>query len=375
MTLKSFSRKSFMKTTGLGLTSSLVTSNLLGTNVKNLMTTKLIKYAICGLGNYAENWIAHAIEKSSYAELTSIITGSPHKVAHWQKKYSIKDSNVYNYQTLDLIKNNPNIDCVYIATPTGNHPELTIRCFEAGKHVICEKPMAPTVADCNRMISSAKRADKTLQIGYRLYWDPYNIRLMQAMRNNEFGQLKEMEGAFSYDHGKCTGLGDWRLTKEMNVAGALYDIGVYVVQSAFYSAQRHPLEVSASYSTDRTAIFKEVPEHWNWELEWPGGIRSKHSASYGNNANYIKLKTEKGSINLEPAYSYSNIKGQSPSGKMDYADIFQQKLQIDGQSLAILGERPNITPGEMGRRDIEVLTAIMEAADTGKSVKFSHFEY
>lgn len=381
---KSLSRKSFLKISGLGLSASLLTPNILGSKLKNLMekkalnshkTNQPLKFALCGLGNYAHNWIAPAIVQSEHAELTAIITGSPDKVSHWQNKYSIKDDNVYDYQTLDRIKDNLDIDCVYIATPTGNHAELTIRSFEAGKHVICEKPMAPTVADCDRMINAAKKANKTLQIGYRLYWDPFNMDLMQAMRELKYGSLKGMKSGFSYDQGSLTRPGDWRLTQAMNVAGALYDIGVYVVQSAFYSAQGHPLSVTASHSTDRADIFKEIPEHWDWQFEWPNGLSSQHSSSYGRNENYVKLKTEAGSLALEPAFSYKNIAGHTPTGAMNYPEVFQQKLQIDGQSLAILGQSPSSTPGEMGRRDIQALTAIMEAADTGASVKFNHFDY
>ena len=117
--------------------------------------TRQVKIAICGLGRYAENQIAPAIEDSEFASLTAIITGSNEKIPKWQKLYNISSKNVYNYDNLDSISNNPEIDCVYICTPTGNHAEYTIRSLQASKHVICEKPMAPTVKDCDHMIEAA----------------------------------------------------------------------------------------------------------------------------------------------------------------------------------------------------------------------------
>jgi len=364
-------RRDFVKSGLLGTASTFLAPGLFihGNNDEK------VKIAICGLGRYAEQWIAPAIEASKFAELTAIITGSENKISKWQKTYNIKSKNVYNYDNLDSIANNPEIDCVYICTPTGNHAEYTIRSFQAGKHVICEKPMAPTVEDCDQMIEAAKKAKKTLQIGYRLYWDPYNINLIESMKNLKYGQWTEMEGGFSYNHGKWAKKNDWRLTKAMNVGGALYDIGVYVVQSAFYTAHDYPISVTARSWTVRDKIYKEFPEYWEWELEWPNGKISKHSSNYGKYENFIHLETKKGKLGLKPAYSYTGIKGYTPDGEMKINPIFQQKLQIDGQCLAILKKRPNITPGEMGRRDIRVLNAIMESAKTNRKVSFKNFRY
>ena len=363
-------RRTFAKIAFAYMIGSLLKKPSYGHNLKNYIKTPKVKIAILGLGNYAENWIAPAIAQSEYAELTSIITGSPDKISKWQTRYQIKDENIYNYENFECIIENKSIDAVYIVTPTGTHADYTIRSLKANKHVICEKPMASTVADCDRMIKAAKTANKSLQIGYRLYWDPFNIFLMRAVENKKFGALKGMQGDFSYDQGtfKNKGKNDWRMDPMMNPGGALFDIGVYVVQSAFYSTQMHPISLTAKHRTDRQNIFKEIPEHWEWELTWPKKLRSQHYASYGRKANYIRLQTEKGNLGIEPAFSYEGLKGFTPAGPMEFKHIFQQKLQIDGQCLAINNQRANITPGEMGRRDIILLNQIMEAAYSKTSI-------
>lgn len=349
------------------------TLTTLGLKPLNIMTSNPVKIAVLGLGYYAENWIAPAIAQSEYAELTSIITGSPNKIAKWKTQYQIKDSHIYNYDNLESIRDNKDIDCVYIVTPTGTHADLAVRCLQAKKHVICEKPMAPTVSDCDHMISTAKKANKTLQIGYRLYWDPYNVRLMNAIKNKEFRKLIGMQGGFSYDHGAGIQEDDWRINHKMNPGGPLFDIGVYVARASFYGSQMHPISVTAQHSTDRHHIFKDIPEHWNWELTWPNKMVSQHSSSYGKQENFLRLETEKGVLEIKPAYSYEGLTGSTPNGPMNFNHTFQQKLQIDGQCLAILNKRAIITSGEMGRRDILLLNRIMEAADSKNPISLDDF--
>ena len=370
-----FKRRILLKFGVVYAFNSLLKNHLSAYNVKTLTKPPKVKIALLGLGDYAENWIAPAIAKSEYAVLTSLITGSPDKIQKWKKRYQIKDENIYNYENLDNIIKNSSIDCVYIVTPTGTHSDFAIRSLKARKHVICEKPMASTVAECDLMIEVAKSVNKSLQIGYRLYWDPFNVYLMQAMGSKKYGKLIGMQGAFSYNQGSFhnKGKNDWRMNPKLNPGGALFDIGVYVAQSAFYSSQMLPISVTAKHSTDRSSIFKDIPEHWEWEITWPNQIKTQHYSSYGKRANYIHLQTEKGNLEIEPAYSYEGLKGITPEGPMEFKNIFQQRLQIDGQCLAILKRRVNITPGEMGRRDIYLLNQIMVAAESQTSVALDDF--
>ena len=341
---------------------------------------KPLGVAILGLGDYATKQIAPAFTHCKHAKLTGIITGSPEKIPAWQEKHEIPDGNIYSYENMAEISKNKDIDVVYVITPTGTHADFSIRAFEAGKHVICEKPMAPTVADCTRMIEAAQKADRMLQIGYRLYWDPYHTRLITAMRDKEFGDWTAMETGFGYkiqdkvlsnleEHPDV----DWRVSKDLGIAGALYDVGVYAIQGAFYGGQIHPTAVTAKSWTDRKELF-EVPEHWEWELEYADGRKSKHTSSYGGGGNYLHLQTEEGKLHLDGAYGYEGQKGETPLGPMDFAQVYQQVGQLDGQMLAILKRKANITPAEMGRRDIRICNAVMEAAESGNKVPLK-FEY
>jgi predicted dehydrogenase len=336
---------------------------------------KQLGIALLGLGDYATKQLGPALKKTTNAKLTGIITGSPDKVPQWQEDYEIPDGNVYDYKNLEKIADNKDIDVIYVVTPTALHPEFTIRALAAGKHVICEKPMAPKPEDCTRMIQAAAEAKKTLQIGYRLHWDPFHLKLMEAIKTKEFGDWRSIDAADAGRMTNFTGHNAWRVNKNLGVAGALYDLGVYAVQACLYSAQEHPIRVTARSWTERKMEFSEVPEHWEWELEFASGRKAKGFASYGKEGNHIRVETEKGQIQIEPAYGYTGQKGSTPAGPMDFQHVHQQRLQIEGQVKAILSGEPSKVPGEMGRRDIQVIRGIMESAETGKAYEFGKFEY
>lgn len=371
-----FSRRSFLE---LGLASSLSLTSLRA-DVRKEETIKPLGVAILGLGGYAKKWIAPAIVQSTYTRLTGIVTGSPDKVASWQSDYEIPDGSVYSYENLEDIASNEEIDIVYIITPTGTHCDFTLRALAAGKHVICEKPMATSVEECDRMIAAAKKHDRLLQIGYRLYWDPFNVRIMSGLREKVWGDTwSALETRIAYNpqftrirEGEDL---DWRISKKYSRAGALFEVGVYAVQGAFYASQEMPLKVTAFHETRRPEVFTEVPEHWEWELEWSGGRKSQHVASFGDSGCHLKMTLPEGELHCDRAFEYHPKSLITPDGDETFTNVFQQRRQIDGQALAILNRHPNLTPGEMGRRDIYVIEKIMEAAESKTAISLNGFSY
>ena len=135
--------------------------------------------ALVGLGNYSANKLAPALQETRFCRLAGIVTGTPAKAEEWSRKYDIPKGNIYTYDTYDDIAGNPDIDIVYVVLPNGMHAEYSIRGAEAGKHVICEKPMANTVEECRQMIGACKAAGVKLQIGYRCQYDPHHREIMR----------------------------------------------------------------------------------------------------------------------------------------------------------------------------------------------------
>src|SRR6187399_2354547 len=183
--------------------------------------------ALVGLGNYAGGQLAPALLQTSNCYLAGIVTGTPSKIPVWKEKYNIPDKNIYNYETFDSIKDNPDIDIVYVVLPNSMHAEYTIRAAKAGKHVICEKPMALNVEECDQMIAACKAAGKKLAIGYRLHFEPNNLELVRLAREKTLGAVKKITAGFGFLIGDPT---QWRLKKAMAGGGPMQDLGIYCVQ-------------------------------------------------------------------------------------------------------------------------------------------------
>jgi len=364
-----FTRRNFFK---LGAAASLAPMFQLRAAESN---GRRLGVALLGLGDYATNQLGPALKQTKNAYLAGIVTGSPEKIGPWQDEYGVPDGNVYNYETLDEIADNKEIDIVYVVTPTGVHKEYAVRAAKAGKHVICEKPMAPTVADCTEMINAAREAGVTLHIGYRLHWDPYHLHLMEVMKEKRFGDWRLIDAANAGMMRDFTAHRKWRIEKELSVAGAVYDLGVYTVQAQMYTAGLHPVRVTAKHSTERSEIFVEVPETYEWTLEFPDGRKATGMSSYGRSGNFIRAEVEKGIVELEPSSGYTGQAGRTPDGPMEFEQVPQQVLQIDGQAEAIMKGEASRVPGEMGRRDIRILQGILAAAESGEAYEFEEFLY
>ena len=321
--------------------------------------------ALVGLGGYATGQLAPALQQTQHCYLAGIVTGTASKIPVWQEKYGIPDKNVYNYDNYDRIKDNPDIDIIYVVLPNSMHAEYTIRGFEAGKHVICEKPMAIKVEDCDNMIAAGKKANKLLSIGYRLHFEPYNLEMVRLGTQKIYGELKRITGGFGFHVGPSL----WRLTQKYAGGGPLMDVGIYVIQGMCYTSGKEPIAVTAieGEKTDPEK-FKEVEQSLSWQFDFPGGLIGEGRTSYAEGMNFLKAEAEKGIFQLTSAFSYTGQKGNSPEGEMKFPLINQQARQMDAFAMAIRNKKQSIVPGEMGRRDVRYLQAIYESMRTGKKV-------
>jgi predicted dehydrogenase len=320
--------------------------------------------ALVGLGEYSKGQLAPALKETKHCHLAGIITGTPEKADKWKKKYEIPDKNIYSYDNFDEVSNNPDIHIVYVVLPNSMHKEFVVRAAKAGKHVICEKPMALTVGECDEMIDACNKADRLLSIGYRLHFEPHNLEMMRLRRENAFGGITRMVAE--------NGLKDvegWRIDKQLAGGGPLMDVGIYCVQGVRYTTGQEPLAVTAKEGVKKDKNkFKDVEESLTWEMEMPNGVIARCKTSYSQELNILRAEAEKGWFELTPAYEYEGIKGSTSNGKMNFPQINQQAKQMDDFAQAIMQNRPTPVPGEMGRQDVRILNAIYEAMETGRRV-------
>ena len=314
--------------------------------------------ALVGLGGYAGGQLAPALQKTEHCYLAAIVTGSPDKIPVWQAKYQIPDTNVYNYHNFDSIKDNTDVDIIYVVLPNFLHAEYTIRAAAAGKHVICEKPVAITVEDCDRMIAACKKAGKMLSIGYRLHFDPYNLEMARLGQQKIYGDIKKIKSGFSFVAEK----GIWRLNKAIAGGGPLMDLGIYCLQGVCYTTGMEPISVTAYAPpvTDKEK-FIDIEETLSWQMEMPGGLVAECRTSYSERMNLLHAEAKNGWFELSPAFNYSNIEGRTIESKMEFEMVSQQARQMDAFALAVKNNKASTVSGEMGRRDMRIITAIYEA--------------
>ena len=322
--------------------------------------------ALVGLGYYSNDLLAPALQLTGNCELRGIVTGSPSKIPLWQQKYGIKDKNVYSYDNFDQIANNPDIDVIYVVLPPSMHREYVVRAAKAGKQVFCEKPMAPSVADCEAMIKACKDNKVNLAIGYRCQHDPNIQAYMKVGKEQPFGKVKMITSAAGYFDSRTT---HWKQNKALG-GGVMGDMGVYALQGARLATGEEPISVTAQASTTRPEIYKEVEETMMFQLEFPSGALAACHSSYGINMNYLQVNYEKGWLKMEPQSAYSGNKGSMSDGTIiNFENKNQQAKQMDEDAFAILNKKTLLVPGEEGLRDIRVVEAIYKAAKSGGNVK------
>ncbi|RYZ30887.1 MAG: Gfo/Idh/MocA family oxidoreductase [Chitinophagaceae bacterium] len=320
--------------------------------------------ALVGLGKYAEGQLAPALQQTSHCYLAGIVSGTPEKLEQWKSKYKLADNACYTYQDLDLIKDNSDIDIVYVVLPNALHAEYVVKAAQAGKHVLCEKPMAVTVEECDRMLKACKEAGKMLGIGYRLHFEPHNQEAMRLGQQKVYGKISLIEA----DHGLAEVEG-WRLDKTLAGGGPLMDVGIYCVQAVRYVTGMEPVAVTAQegFKHDHEK-FASVEESINWQMEMPDGSIAKCTSSYAEKTNRLRVEAENGWFELSPAYPYSGVKGKTANGEMRFPEVNQQALQMDEFALCIKEGRPSNISGEEGRQDVKILQAIYKAMQTGERV-------
>jgi len=324
--------------------------------------------ALVGLGGYSSELLAPALQLTRHCRLTGIVTGSPEKIETWQQLYAIPDRNVYDYDGLHRIADNPDIDVIYVVTPNHLHKPLTLAGAAAGKHVWCEKPMAMDAAEGEAMIAACSSNKVRLAIGYRLRHEPNTRRLMAMASERPFGGIRRVEAAAGFN-GYRNGDDDaWRLDAARG-GGAMYDMGVYALNAARYCTGLEPLAVSATQDTTRPELFRGVDETMRFTLEFPGDIVADCVTSFGEDLNRLHVDCERGWYGLEPFQTYEGIAGKASDGTVFNASLgptpHMQAAQMDDDALAIINGTPLRAPGEEGLHDLRVLDAIFASARGG----------
>jgi predicted dehydrogenase len=369
-------RRGFMTRVGQGLVAANVGGLLKNASAAQLVVPdppgKKMGWAIVGLGSLSIHQILPAFAQCEKSKVVALVSGHPDKANKLALRYGVNPKNIYNYQNYDSIKDNPEVDVIYIVLPNGMHCEYTVRGLQAGKHVLSEKPMANTPAECQQMIDAGRKANRKLMVAYRCRYEPYNQEAIRVARSNELGKTKVILSDAGFNMGDPN---QWRLKKDLAGGGSLMDIGIYALQAARYLSGEEPAQVNAMmYSTPGDPRFKEVEEAINFQLRFPSGILANCTSSYGYawQSHYRVVKSE-GWLEMDPATAYSGLRMRVHRGntieEKDLPVVDHFAAEMEHMSSCVMENKEPLTPGEEGLRDLTIMKAIYEAANTGTSVK------
>lgn len=368
-------RRDFMRATGASLAAASLGSTMAAADQGPARTppARTFGYAIVGIGSLAESDILPAFANTQRSRVMGLVSGDMAKAKETAAKYGVPERGLYTYDTFDRIADNPDIDAVYIVLPNNLHAEYTIRAHKAGKHVLVEKPMANTVADCEAMIAAAKEANRQLMVGYRLRYEPFTQAMIRMGREKEFGDVKAIVCEAGFTVGNPA---QWRLQKAAAGGGSMMDIGIYAVNAARYLAGEEAIEVNATESTDRKdPRFKEVEDTIHFHMRFPSGVIASCLSSYNVNLNRFRVHAQRGSFEMEPAWSRTGLRLRVMRGSVVEQRYLPQRDHFAAMmdhlaERAAAGQAP-LTDGVDGLNDMKVIEAVYESVRRRQPVAIS----
>jgi predicted dehydrogenase len=326
-----------------------------------------MRMAVIGQGYFAQAAVLPAIEQLDDVELTALVSGSSNKLDELGDRYGVKLRVAYD--ELEELLASHRVDAVYIATPNDTHAELTVIAARHGVHVMCEKPMAPTEAECMQMIRACEQRRVKLMVAYRLHFEAANLIAIEVARGGEIGEPRIFSSVFSMQ------VRDGNIrTQPRRGSGPLYDIGIYCLNASRYLFRAEPLEVTSMKLTGRDPRFQSVDEAFAVTMRFPAERVAQFTCSFGahDRAHYQVVGTE-GCLMLDNAYEYAaemHLEINGTHGKK--SRTFTKRDQIAGE-IEYFAKciREDIDPepsGWEGLADVRILQAIQASARFGRSV-------
>ncbi len=340
---------------------------------------KRVGYAIVGLGHLSLDQILPAFATSKYCKPVALVTGDAAKGRKIAAQYGIPDSNVTDYAGYEKLKDMQGVDAIYIVLPNSMHKEFVLRGAAIGKHILCEKPMATSVADCEAMIAACKKANVKLMIAYRQQYEAMNRTLGDAVKAGKLGKLRSMVSTNSQAEGDPT---QWRLNRALAGGGCLPDVGIYCLNAARFLSGEEPDEVfGATLQPKDDARFKEVESHCSFVLKFPSGFTATCTTAYDvHRSTFLRLEGADAWGEMNPAFGYHGSKlrfSRLDEHKKEeilepsIPDKDQFAIEMDHFAECVMTGRAPRTPGEEGLQDQRVVEAIYRSAATGKAVRLT----
>ncbi len=326
-----------------------------------------VGFAVLGLGNLAQTAILPAFHGMEQARLVALVSRDPEK----SRRLAALHGAAYTYDSLEECLANPQVEAVYIVTPPGTHLQDVEAVAQAGRHVLCEKPLAMTAAAAEEMVATCARNSVLLMTAYRKIFEPSMVFIRDLILGGRTGALKILHTSFSERHALPQTTPPWILDRQLAGGGPLMDLGIYCVHAARWLAGEVPSRVSAFQWTHDRNLFHDVEEGIAFSMYFPSGLVAQASTCYSAAlSSMLYLEGTRGSVSLTPAFPFEHERVLSAR----FGDELLNKTfpvvdefapQIDAFSRAIRGGPLPHSCGADGYIDMAIIDALYRAAASG----------
>lgn len=269
----------------------------------------------------------------------------------------------------ELLKSK-DIDIISVATPDYSHCEHSIAAMEAGKDVLCEKPMAPTLKDCIKMIKTAEKTKRKFMIGQVCRFAPGFVKTKELIDRGEIGELFLVESEYAHNYSKVAGIGGWR-KDPIKIREPFLGGGCHAVDLLRWIAA--DVEEAFAYSNHRCLLDWPVDDATMAVFKFRNGIIGKVMVSIGCLRPYTMRSVfygTKGTIVSDNTSSQIQI---SKGKEFNFipVDVASHNVGEEIKELVncILEDKPVVTDAKEGARTVATCLAAIKSAKTGKPVK------
>jgi predicted dehydrogenase len=328
------------------------------------------RWGIIGAGIIADNRMAPALQASPTSELVAVYARRRDKAEAFAQRHGARRA----YDRVEDLVRDEEMDGVYIASPNNLHAEHTLLAARHGKHVLCEKPMAMTPAECQQMIEACEKYNVKLMIAFMMRFHACHQQARRLAADGFLGEYVLAEATCPFHLPDLTRT--WRFQPQLSAGGVVMDVAVHLIDTLHYILDREVTGVQAtlnhapdSYPCEGTASLL---------LDFEGGAQGvvtvSFDAPYGESA--FQLHGSAGSIFVKGSF------GQEPTGtfvaasaagrvEMPIQPLSQYVAQAEHFVSCVENDRQPMIDGREGKKNLEIALGAYESFATGCKVNFS----
>jgi predicted dehydrogenase len=333
-------------------------------------------YAVIGLGALSQTAVLPAFAHTKRSRLVALVTGDKKKGQSLARKFGAK--HVFGYEEFPQCLALPEVEAIYIALPPGRNEEFAVAAANAGKHVLCEKPLAASVGEARSMVEACRKNSVQLMTAYRKYFDPATVRLKSMVTSGDLGRIDAIHALFTEFRSFGDKSPSWMFERKLSGGGPLADLGIYCLNTSRWLVDEDPITATAISWARDPRRYSEVEEGISFRLDFASGLILQGTTSYSAGfSSFLHVHGEKGWAELAPAFAFEEERRMSGkiAGKWfakKFAPVDEFALELDYFAQCVRENKKPAPDGEQGLRDMIIMDAIYRAAQEEQTVKIAY---